>query len=109
MLQNHTILKAKTHQLRYYWYLEKSFFKHRKQSLHKNSRPLLFASFKKKSTPMIPSYANSSSDYLCNRISNSIFLDDTDPEEIFKIISSLNIKKAVGPNEISSKIYKICY
>ena len=49
MLQNHTILKAKTHQLRYYWYLEKSFFKHRKQSLHKNSRP---PAFKKKSTPM---------------------------------------------------------
>ena len=55
----------------------------------------------------IPSYANSSSDYLCNRISNSIFLDDTDPEEISKIISSLNIKKAVGPDGISSKILHI--
>ena len=55
----------------------------------------------------IPSYANSSFDYLCNRISNSIFLDDTDPEEISKIISSLNIKKAVGPDGISSKILHI--
>ena len=55
----------------------------------------------------IPSYANSSSDDLCNRISNSIFLDDTDPEEISKIISSLNIKKAVGPDGISSKILHI--
>ena len=55
----------------------------------------------------IPSYANSFSDYLCNRISNSIFLDNIDPEEISKIISSLNIKKAVGPNGISSKILHI--
>ena len=55
----------------------------------------------------IPSYANSYSDYLCNRISNSIFLDNTDPEEISKIISSLNIKKAVGPDGISSKILHI--
>ena len=31
-------------------------------------------------------------------------MDDTDPEEIFKIISSLNIKKAVGHDGISSKI-----
>ena len=31
----------------------------------------------------------------------------TDPEEISKIISSLNIKKAVGPDEISSKILHI--
>ena len=57
-------------------------------------------------TNSIPSYANSSSDYLCNRISKSIFLDDTDPEEI-SIISSLNIKKAVGPDGISSKILHI--
>ena len=48
MLQNHTILKAKTHQLRYYWYLEKSFFKHRKQSLHKNSRPPAICLFQEK-------------------------------------------------------------
>ena len=55
----------------------------------------------------IPSHANSSSDCLCNRISRSIFLDDTAPEEISKIISSLNIKKAVGYDGISSKILHI--
>ena len=55
----------------------------------------------------IPSYANSSFDYLCNKISYSIFLDDTDLEEISKIISPLNIKKAVGHDDISSKILHI--
>ena len=35
---------------------------------------------------------------------NSIFLKDTDPEEILQIISLLNPKKAVGYDEISSKI-----
>ena len=52
----------------------------------------------------IPDYTNLTSTFLCNRSSNSIFLKDTDPEEILQIISSLNPKKAVGYDGISSKI-----
>ena len=52
----------------------------------------------------IPDYTNLTSTFLCNRSSKSIFLKDTDPEEILQIISSLNPKKAVGYDGISSKI-----
>ena len=49
-------------------------------------------------------YTNLISTFLCNRSSNLIFLKDTDPEEILQIISSLNPKKALGYDGISSKI-----
>ena len=37
-------------------------------------------------------------DYLSNEISNTIFLQPTDKEEIANIISSLNSNKVPGPN-----------
>ena len=40
------------------------------------------------------------SDYLSNKSSSTIFLEPTDKEEIANIISSLNSKKASGPNSI---------
>ena len=44
------------------------------------------------------------SDYLSNKSSSTIFLEPTDKEEIANIISSLNSKKASGPNSISYRI-----
>ena len=43
------------------------------------------------------------SDYLSNK-SSTIFLEPTDKEEIANIISSLNSKKASGPNSIPYRI-----
>ena len=44
------------------------------------------------------------SDYLSNKSSSTIFLEPTDKEEIANIISSLNSKKASGPNSIPYRI-----
>ena len=44
------------------------------------------------------------SDYLSNKRSSTIFLEPTDKEEIASI-SSLNSKKASGPNSISYRIF----
>ena len=49
------------------------------------------------------------SDFLKNSSANSIFLTPTDPKEIATHISSLNIRKATGPNSIPNFILsKIC-
>ena len=44
------------------------------------------------------------SDYLSNKSSSTIFLEPTDKEEIANVISSLNSKKASGPNSIPYRI-----
>ena len=44
------------------------------------------------------------SDYLSNKSSDTIFLELTDKEEIANIISTLNSKKASGPNSIPYRI-----
>ena len=44
------------------------------------------------------------SDYLSNESSSTIFLQPTDKEETANIISSLNTKKASGPNSIPYRI-----
>ena len=44
------------------------------------------------------------SDYLLNKSSSTIILEPTDKEEIANIISSLNSKKASGPNSIPYRI-----
>ena len=44
------------------------------------------------------------SDYLSNETSSAVFLQPTDKEEIANIISSLNFKKAYGPNSIPYRI-----
>ena len=48
---------------------------------------------------------NHFSDYLSNKSSSTIFLEPTDKEEIANIISSLNSKKASGPNSIPYRIF----
>ena len=48
----------------------------------------------------IPRTKKSPTDYLKNRIPESIFLAPATPEEIEIIINSLNIKKAIGPYSI---------
>ena len=55
----------------------------------------------------IPDQNNFSSAYASKKIKDSIFLENTDPEEILNIITSLNTKKAVGYDGISSKILQI--
>ena len=47
----------------------------------------------------------SSTDYLENRIPESIFLSPVTPEEIEIIIHSLNVKMAIGPCSISVFFY----
>ena len=44
------------------------------------------------------------SDYLSNRSNTTRFLETTDKEEIANIVSSLNSKKASGPNSIPYRI-----
>ena len=44
------------------------------------------------------------SDYLSNESNSTIFLQPTDTEEVANIISSLNSKKASGPNSITYRI-----
>ena len=51
----------------------------------------------------IPDHTNLISTFLHNRNKHSIFLKDADPEEILQVISTLNPKKAVGYDGISSK------
>ena len=48
----------------------------------------------------IPSTKKSPTDYLENRIPESIFLAPVTPEEIEIIINFLNVKKAIGPYSI---------
>ena len=48
----------------------------------------------------IPRTKKSPTDYLENRIPESIFLAPVTPEEIEIIINSLNVKKAIGPYSI---------
>ena len=49
----------------------------------------------------IPRSKKSPTDYLKNRVPESIFLAPVTPEEIEIIIHSLNVKKAIGPYSIS--------
>ena len=44
--------------------------------------------------------------FMKNRISNSMVLEDTCPEEISLIISSLDSNKAAGPYDIPIKTFK---
>ena len=47
------------------------------------------------------------SDYLNNQSKNSIFIQPTDSEEIANVISTLNMNKSIGPNNIPYKILNL--
>ena len=63
-----------------------------------------FSSIGNKIQNEIFSQHKSYSDFLKNSSQNSIFLTPTDPSEVASLISSLNTKKATGPNSIPSFI-----
>ena len=61
-----------------------------------------FVSIAETTTKSINYFHKQLLDYLSNKSSGTIFLEPTDKEEIANIISSLNSKKASGPNSIPS-------
>ena len=56
----------------------------------------------------VPRIRKSPTDYLENRISQSIFLTSVTPEETEVIIQSLNVKKAQGPYSIPVSLINNC-
>ena len=61
-----------------------------------------FSSIGNKIQNEVFSQHKSYSDFLKNSSQNSIFLTPTNPNEVASLISSLNTKKATGPNSIPS-------
>ena len=70
------------------------------------TRPLTLSQFQ---TPLINSFDTIQhfSNYLSNRVSDSIFLKSPSTTEISEVILSLNRNKAVGHNDISAYFLKV--
>lgn len=72
-----------------------------------NSFNNFFGSIATKTKAKIAPASTIYSNYLQNRIEDTIFLEPTDEAEILKTISKLDTKKAVGPHSIPTKILKL--
>ena len=66
-----------------------------------------FSTIASKIRDKIPNLNKHFSSFLENPVGNTIFLSPTNPEEVFKCISALDLKKSTGPFSIPSKILSL--